>query len=287
MKLELDDWDRLGREFPASSTCSRPGKFLMEDFYYAGGLPAVMREMGDLIHRDALTVNGKTIGENIAGRAVLESRGHPDRSRTAQGRKPASRCCAAISLPTARSSSLRPPHPLCKHRGRAVVFENIEDFKARIDDPDLDIDETCVMVLKNCGPEGYPGMAEVGNMPLPPKLLKQGRHRHGAHLRCAHERHRVRHRGAARRRPRRLPADRCAGEDRRHRSSWTSRRGGCTSMCATRSSRIAGASGQRLRQPRCAATTSSIIDHVMQADRGADLDFLVGASGADVPRESH
>ena len=84
-----------------------------------------------------------------------------------------------------------------KHRGRAVVFENIEDFHKRIDDPKLDIDEKCIMVLKNCGPKGYPGMAEVGNMPLPPKLLQKGRHRHGADIGRAHERHRLRHRDPA------------------------------------------------------------------------------------------
>ena len=95
-----------------------------------------------------------------------------------------------------------------QHRGRAVVFEDIDDYKKRIADPNLDIDETCVMVLKNCGPKGYPGMAEVGNMGLPPKRAEEGHHRHGAHLRRAHERHRLRHRGAAHLARRRRPAAR-------------------------------------------------------------------------------
>ncbi len=152
------------------------GKYLMEDFCYAGGLPAVLRELGEngQLHKDALTVNGKTIWENNkdapcwnrdviipfkkpfkknAGIKVLRGNLAPD---------------GAIIKPSAATPAL------LKHKGRAVVFENIEDFHTRIDDPKLDIDENCVMVLKNCGPKGYPGMAEVGNMPLPPKLLKKG-----------------------------------------------------------------------------------------------------------------
>ena len=174
VKLSLEDWDKLGSELPCLVDLQPSGKYLMEDFYYAGGLPAVMREIASLLHLDARTANGCSLGENIAdapcwnrdvirpyaapfkpaaGIAVLRGNLAPD---------------GAVIKPSAAS-----PH-LLRHRGRAVVFENIEDFHARIDDEDLDIDEHCVMVLKGCGPKGYPGMAEVGNMPLPPKLLRRG-----------------------------------------------------------------------------------------------------------------
>ncbi len=174
--LGLDDFDRLGSSLPCLVNIQPSGKYLMEDFYYAGGVPRVLRELSQagVLHRDALTVNGKSIGENVAdapcwnpnviysfenpfkanaGIAVLRGNLAPD---------------GAVIKPSAAS-----PH-LLQHRGRAVVFDSIEDFHARINDEALDIDENCVMVLKNCGPRGYPGMAEVGNMPLPPKLLRKG-----------------------------------------------------------------------------------------------------------------
>ncbi len=176
LKVTLDDWDRLGRDVPTVVDLMPSGRFLMEDFYYAGGLPAVIRALDErkLIHRDAVTVNGKTIWENCeaapnwnkevirplenslvehGGIAVLRGNLAPD---------------GAVLKPSAAS-----PELMC-HRGRAVVFENIEHYKERIDNPDLEVDENCVLVLKNCGPKGYPGMAEVGNMALPAKLLKRG-----------------------------------------------------------------------------------------------------------------
>ena len=174
LDVSLDDWDRLGRSVPCLVNLMPSGKYLMEDFYYAGGLPAVIREVGAFLNKDALTANGKTIWENNkdapnynqdvifplaapfkpnGGLAVLRGNLAPN---------------GAIIKPSAASPELM------NHRGRAVVFEDIEDYKTRIDDPDLDIDENCVMVLKNCGPRGYPGMAEVGNMGLPSKVLKKG-----------------------------------------------------------------------------------------------------------------
>jgi dihydroxy-acid dehydratase len=174
--MTLDDWDRLGRDVPTMLDLMPSGRYLMEDFYYAGGLPVILRALGEkgLLHRDAMTVNGRTIWQNSqearnwntevirsfeqpllesGGIAVLRGNLAPD---------------GAVLKPSAAS-----PH-LMKHRGRAVVFENIEDYHARISDPNLDVDETCVLVLKNCGPKGYPGMAEVGNMGLPPKVLEKG-----------------------------------------------------------------------------------------------------------------
>ena len=135
------------------------GRFLMEDFYYAGGLPAVMRTLGEhgLLNRDALTVNGQTIWENCQRRAELERRGHPAVRQAAGGER---RHRGAARQPRADGAVLKPSAAspqLMKHRGRAVVFETIEHYKARIADPALDVDATCVLVLKNCGPEGLSG----------------------------------------------------------------------------------------------------------------------------------
>ena len=170
VKLELDDFDRLGHELPLLVDLMPSGRFLMEDFYYAGGVPAVVRALGDLIHKDALTVNGKTMGENTANAPcwnaeVIHSRENPIREHAGiavlRGNLAPG---GALIKPSAATPSL------LKHRGRAVVFTSIEDFKERIDDPALEIDETSVMVLQGAGPKGYPGMPEVGNMPMPKKL---------------------------------------------------------------------------------------------------------------------
>lgn len=174
--LTLDDWDRLGREVPTIVNLMPSGKYLMEEFFYAGGLPVVLKRLGEagLLHRDALTVSGETQWDQVkdvvnwnedvilpmdkplrpqGGMAVLRGNLAPK---------------GAVLKPSAASPSLM------VHRGRAVVFTDIDDYKKKIADPDLDIDETCIMVLQNCGPRGYPGMAEVGNMGLPPKVLKKG-----------------------------------------------------------------------------------------------------------------
>jgi len=288
LKVTLDDWDRLGRDVPTLVDLMPSGRFLMEDFYYAGGLPAVIRalEQRNLIHRDALTVNGKTIWENCetapnwnpevirtienplvehGGIAVLRGNLAPD---------------GAVLKPSAAS-----PH-LMGHRGRAVVFDNIEHYKERIDDPDLDVDEDCVLVLKNCGPKGYPGMAEVGNMGLPAKLLKRGitdmvrisdarmsgtaygtvvLHvcpeaavggtlalvRDGDFIELDVE-------------SRRLHLDVSSDELERRRKGW---------------------------QPSANAMKGGYqqlyVERVMQANTGADLDFLTGCRGDEIPRESH
>jgi dihydroxy-acid dehydratase len=174
--ITLDDWDRCGRDIATILNLQPSGEYLMEEFFYAGGLPVILKQLaeGGKLHKDALTVSGQTIWDEVknarnwnekvilplekaltkkGGIAVLKGNLAPK---------------GAILKPSAAS-----PH-LMRHRGRAVVFEDIDDYKARIADDALDIDETCVMVLKNCGPKGYPGMAEVGNMGLPPKVLKKG-----------------------------------------------------------------------------------------------------------------
>jgi L-arabonate dehydrase len=172
--LELDDFDRLAHELPLLVDLQPSGRFLMEDFYYAGGVPAVVRELGDRIHRDALTVSGKTMGEATAdapcwNREVIRPFDRPLKEHAGiavlRGNLAPN---GAVIKPSAATPAL------LQHEGRAVVFESIEDFKARIDDPDLDVDASCVLVLKGAGPRGYPGMPETGNLPLPPKLLAQG-----------------------------------------------------------------------------------------------------------------
>jgi L-arabonate dehydrase len=284
--LTLDDWDRLGRGVPCLVNLMPSGKYLMEDFYYAGGLPAVIEDLGALIHRDALTVNGKTMGENVAGarcynRDVIKPTSEP---LTKEGGLAVLRGNLCPNGAVLKPSAATPG--LMKHRGRAVVFETIEDFHARIDDPDLDVDETCVMVLKNCGPRGYPGMPEVGNMPLPPKILKKGitdmvrisdarmsgtaygtavlhvapEAAAGGVLALVQNGDFIELDVAARR----LHLDVSDEELGRRRESW-----------------------QPPAPPSERGYYKLYFDHVTQADRGADLDFLVGKSGVDVTRESH
>lgn len=172
--LTLDDFDRVGSNIPLLVNLMPAGKFLMEDFYYAGGLPAVIRELKDHIHWDALTINGKTLGENnqdapCYDREVIASIEKPFKNRSG---------IAVLKGNLAENGAVIKPSAadpiLMKHRGKAVVFENIEDYHARIDDPDLEVDKNSILVLKEVGPKGYPGMPEVGNMGLPKKLLAQG-----------------------------------------------------------------------------------------------------------------
>jgi len=284
--LTLDDWDRLGRGVPCLVNLMPSGKYLMEDFFYAGGLPAVIEDLGDLIHRDALTVNGKTIGENVAGarcwnRDVIRPTNNP---LTKEGGLAVLRGNLCPNGAVIKPSAATPE--LMKHRGRAVVFETIEDFHARIDDPNLDVDETCVMVLKNCGPRGYPGMPEVGNMPLPPKVLKAGitdmvrisdarmsgtaygtavlhvspEAAAGGVLALVENGDQIELDVAERR----LHLDVDDGELSRRRELW-----------------------KPPAPPSERGYYKLYYDHVTQADRGADLDFLVGSSGVEVTRESH
>jgi dihydroxy-acid dehydratase len=172
----LDDWDHWGRDVPTILNLMPSGDYLMEEFFYAGGLPVVLRQLGEagLLHRHALTVSGGPIWDEVkdvtnANPDVIRPL---DKALTPQGGMAVLKGNiapkGAILKPSAAS-----PH-LMQHRGRAVVFEDIDDYKARIGDDALDVDETCILVLKNCGPKGYPGMAEVGNMGLPPKILKKG-----------------------------------------------------------------------------------------------------------------
>ena len=285
--LCLDDFDRLGSSLPCLVDIQPSGKHLMEDFFYAGGLPAVLRELSeaDVLCRDALTVNGQPIGNNVAdapcwnrdvirrfkepfkagaGIAVLRGNLAPD---------------GAVIKPSAAS-----PH-LLRHQGRAVVFESIEEFNARIDDDVLDIDENCVMVLKNCGPRGYPGMAEVGNMMLPRKILRKG------------------------------VTDMVRISDARMSGTAygtvvlhacpEAAAGGPLALVQSGDMITLDVPRRLLRLEVDDDTLASrrakwvppalpdrgwlrlYVEHVQQANQGADLDFLVGRSGADVARDSH
>ncbi len=286
VKLDLDDFDRLGHDLPLLVDLMPSGKYLMEDFYYAGGVPAVVRALGELVHRDALTVNGKTMGENTADAPcwnadVIHSRENPIRERAG---------IAVLRGNLAPGGALVKPSAatprLLKHRGRAVVFADIEDFKKRVDDPALPVDENSVMVLKGAGPRGYPGMPEVGNMPLPKKLLQRGitdlvrvsdarmsgtaygtvvlhvtpESAVGGALALVQDGDEIELNVESRN------LELCVSDDEmgRRRKAWTP------------PPPVASGGYQRL-----------YIEHVLQADRGADLDFLLGCRGADVPRESH
>ncbi len=174
VELELDDFDKIGSHVPLLVNLMPSGKFLMEDFFYAGGLPAVIRELEQMIHKNALTVSGKTIWENNAdafcfNRDVIASIEKPLQEKAGIAVLKGNLCeNGAVIKPSAATRKLM------KHRGKAVVFENIEDYHEKIDDPDLEVDENSILVLKEVGPRGYPGMPEVGNMGLPKKVLEKG-----------------------------------------------------------------------------------------------------------------
>jgi dihydroxy-acid dehydratase len=287
--LSLQDWDDFGKDVPTLVDLMPSGRFLMEDFYYAGGLPPVIRMLGEhgLINRDAMTVNGQTIWENCRD----ASNWNPEVIRAFDKPLAASGGIAVLRGNLAPSGAvLKPsaasPH-LMRHRGRAVVFENIEHYNARIGDPALDVDASCVLVLKGCGPKGYPGMAEVGNMGLPPKVLKQGvtdmvrisdaRMSGTAYgtavLHVAPE--------AAAGGPLALVRDgdmiALDVEARRLHLEVDD------AELATR--RAAWRAPEPVVPPGGYARL--YIEHVLGADQGADLDFLVGCRGHAVARESH
>ncbi|MBX2971148.1 MAG: dihydroxy-acid dehydratase [Cyclobacteriaceae bacterium] len=174
VELKLEDFDAIGSKIPLLVNLKPSGKYLMEDFYYAGGLPVVLHELKEYLHTDCVTVNGKTLGENNTNppcynRDVIASLDCPLQPEAGIVVLKGNLCTnGAVIKPSAASKALM------KHKGRAVVFETMDDYHARIDDPDLNIDESCVIVLKNVGPVGYPGMPEVGNVDLPEKLLQKG-----------------------------------------------------------------------------------------------------------------
>ncbi|MCP8894062.1 dihydroxy-acid dehydratase [Shinella daejeonensis] len=288
--LTLDDWDRCGRDVSTIVNLMPSGKYLMEEFFYAGGLPVVLKRLGEagLLHKDALTVSGETVWDEVKDvvnwneDVILPA----DKALTSSGGIVVLRGNlapkGAVLKPSAAS-----PH-LMQHTGRAVVFESIEDYHARINRDDLDIDETCIMVLKYCGPKGYPGMAEVGNMGLPPKVLKKGitdmirisdarmsgtaygtvilhtapEAADGGPLALVENGDIIEVDIPARKLELKVPDEELA----RRRAAWVNP-----------------------VQPLVGGYGGLYVKTVMQADTGADLDFLVGQRGSRIPmdRDSH
>ena len=288
VKLDLDDFARLGTGVHTILNLMPSGKYLMEDFCYAGGLPVVLRELGEnkLLNRNALTVNGKTMWENVKdapcwNRDVIFSMKKPFKKNTGIAVLRGNLCPdGAIIKPSAATPKLM------KHRGRAVVFESIEDFHARIDDPKLDIDERCVMVLKNCGPKGYPGMAEVGNMPLPPKVLKKGI---TDMVRISDARMSGTAYGTVvlHMSPEAAAGGALALVENGDTIELDVQKGILRLHVPDRELRKRKAKWKKPRPQLVRGYWRLYFDHVLQADRGADLDFLVGKSGAFVPRDNH
>ncbi len=288
VKLNLEDWDEFGRGVHTLVNLMPNGKYLMEDFCYAGGLPVVIRELGEqgLLNKNALTANGKTIWENNAAarndnpRVIMPFK-KPFKRNTGIAVLRGNLCPdGAIIKPSAATPKLM------KHKGRAVVFEDIEDFHHRIDDPKLDIDASCVMVLKNCGPKGYPGMAEVGNMPLPAKLLKKGV---TDMVRISDARMSGTAYGTV--------VLHAAPESAAGGPLGLVRNGDLIELDVAKRRLHLHVSDQELAQrrklwkppkaPMQRGYWKLYVDHVNQASEGADLDFLVGRSGAEVPRDNH
>jgi len=286
VNLTLDDWDRLGREMPCLVNLMPSGKYLMEDFYYAGGLPVVMKEIGRFLHRDALTVNGRTMWDNVkdavnyntevitpldqpfkpqGGIAVLRGNLAPD---------------GAVLKPSAATPALM------KHTARAVVFEDIDDLNKRIDDPGLDVEPDDILVLKNCGPKGYPGFPEVGNFALPTKILKRGV---TDMIRISDARMSGTAYGTV--------VLHTAPEAAAGGPLALVRNGDRIELDVEKRSLRLLVSDEELaarraqwKPPKPHADRGWVklyCDNVQQADKGVDLAFLVGGSGAPVGRESH
>ena len=286
LKLTVEDFDRLGSEMPCLVNLQPSGKYLMEDFCYAGGLPAVMKEIAADLHLDAITANGKTMGENIAGaenfnQDVIKPLSAPfmEKAGIAVLRGNLSPRGAVIK-PSAATPALM------VHTGRAVVFENIEEFHRLIDDESLDVDETCVLVLKNCGPKGYPGMAEVGNMPLPPKVLRKGI---TDMVRLSDARMSGTAYGTV--------ILHTAPEAAAGGPLAVVRNGDMIELDVPNRRLELKISDEELNQrlsewkapppPLDSGYWKLYVDHVLQADEGVDLDFLVGRRGSFVPRDNH
>lgn len=286
--LSLEDFDRLSRDIPLLVDLMPSGRFLMEDFHYAGGLPAVMKRIAHRLTLEAPTVSGATLGEQIDTAAcyndeVIRPLSRPVSEHSGVWVLKGNLCPrGAIIKPSAASPEL------LEHTGRAVVFEDIEDYKARVDDPALAVDENSVLVLKGCGPKGYPGMPEVGNMALPKKLLERGvrdmlrisdarmsgtafgsvilhvapESSAGGPLAVVQEGDVIEFNG----RQRTLKLDISEQELARRLEQWQAR---------------------QLAPAYQRGYAKLYIDTVLQADQGVDLDFLRGASGDQVDRESH
>lgn len=284
--LRLEDFDRMGRGVPTLVDLMPSGRFLMEELAYAGGIPAVMKRIAHLLDLGAVTATGTTFAARLEGVEIFDDQViRPlDAPLVADGGLTVLRGNLAPDGAIIKPSAATPA--LMQHRGRAVVFDDIDDYKARIDSPDLDIDAASVMVLRNCGPKGYPGMAEVGNMALPRKLLAQG-------VRDMVRISDARMSGTA------------YGTVILHVAPEAAA-GGPLALVQSGDEISVDVAGRRLELHVGAAELALrraawapapriyrggyeqlYVAHVEQADRGADFDFLVGRRGAAVPRESH
>ncbi|GAA4357638.1 IlvD/Edd family dehydratase [Variovorax defluvii] len=290
--LALEDWTRIGRGTPTLVDLMPSGRFLMEEFYYAGGLPAVLRRLGEaglLPHPDAPTVNGRSLWDNVRDAPSYNDEVIRPLDKPLLGD---GGICILRGNLAPRGAVLKPSAAtpaLLKHRGRAVVFEDFDDYKRRIGDESLEVDANSVLVMKNCGPRGYPGMAEVGNMGLPPKLLRQGikdmvrisdaRMSGTAYgtvvLHVAPE--------AAAGGPLAAVRD----------GDWIELdcEAGRLHLDIADEELAARLAARSQAGPAAPAARGGYarlyIDHVLQADEGCDFDFLVGCRGAEVPRHSH
>jgi len=285
--LELDDFDRIGSHIPLLVNLMPSGKYLMEDFYYAGGLPVILNELKDKLHKNVITVTGKNHHENIGPNSecynadVIASYDKPFKEEAGivvvKGNLATN---GAVLKPSAASPAL------LKHTGRAVVFETIEDYHKRVDDPDLDIDETCIMVLKYVGPVGYPGMPEVGNMALPKKILQKGV---SDMVRISDGRMSGTAYGTA--------ILHVSPESAIGGTLALVQNGDMIELDVEKRLLHLHVSDEELAKRRAAWTApppaatrgyvSMYIKHVMGSDKGADLDFLRGSSGSAVTRDSH
>jgi dihydroxy-acid dehydratase len=286
--LSLDDFDRTGAGVPLLVDLQPAGRHLMEDFHRAGGLLAVLREVQDLLDPEALTVTGRPLVDHLADAQIWDETVIRSRSEPLQADAGIAVLYGNLAPDGAVIKPAAASAQLLRHRGKAVVFDSIEDFHARIDDPDLDVDADSVLVLRGCGPKGYPGMPEVANVPLPTKLLEQG----------VRDMVRIcdgRMSGTA------------YGTVVLHVSPEAAD-GGPLGRIVSGDFIVLDVASRRLdvditsdelerRRPSAAVLAGYAaptrgwerlyIDHVMQADKGADLDFLVGSSGHQVSRESH
>lgn len=285
--LKLEDFDTIGSKIPLLLNLMPSGKYLMEDFYYAGGLPVVLHQLSNELHKNVVTVTGKNHHENINGNTTCYNE---DVIAPITSPLIDEAGCVVVKGNLAENGAVLKPSAatpaLMKHTGRAVVFESIEDYHARVDDPDLDIDESCVMVLKYVGPVGYPGMPEVGNMALPKKILQKGikdmvRISDGRMSGTAY--------GTA--------VLHVSPESAIGGNLALVQNGDMIELDVEKRLLHLHVSDKELairrakwQAPKLAATrgyVSMYIKHVQGADKGADLDFLIGSSGSEVTRDSH
>ncbi|HLQ56516.1 MAG TPA: IlvD/Edd family dehydratase [Streptosporangiaceae bacterium] len=286
--LSLDDFDAIGSGVPLLVDLAPAGRYLMDDLFRAGGLLAVLREVADLLDPDAMTVTGRPLADHLGDARIWDETVIRPRSAPLQADAGIAVLRGSLAPDGAVIKPAAASKELLSHRGRAVVFDSIEDMRARLDDPGLDVDESSVLVLRGCGPRGYPGMPEVGNMPLPARLLAAG-------VRDMVRISDARMSGTA------------YGTVVLHVAPEAAA-GGPLALVRDGDPIVLDLPGRRLeidvpaaelarREPSAAMTAALpaprrgwerlYIDHVMQADRGADLDFLVGSSGHQVTRESH